>query len=910
VVPPGAELEAAVIDVLRPGFLVLLLSVPATLILHRRLAAGVHRPAAILRAVGLAALVLAASGPRISAPSDRVDAVFVVDASDSMGRRGQDAAISSINAFLSGMTQDDTAGLVTVAEAAAVEESPRPGGAPFAAASRHDGSESNLAEGLYAAAGLLGGDGERRIVVVSDGRDTGGGLDDALRFVRRTGVTVDVLPAGEASGGETRLRELRAPSRILEEEVHELSAVIQADQASAVRLVILRDGESIGEDRRRLPPGVSVLTWEMPGVGPGTVVYEVLMDAAVDRTVEDNRGLAAVEVRGAPRILWAGRGASAVPAALELQGLTVDRVRPGDIPDSMAGLSPWDALILDNVSSRDLSLRTLALLESWVRTRGGGLMMVGGDSSFGLGGYQDTPVERALPVSMDAPSSLYIPSLSMVMVIDKSGSMGGDAGGSSKLDLVKDAVLAAVEVLNPLYTVGLVAFDADVEWTIPITEAGNRRDIQERLSGLTSGGGTVLYPAIRQAYERLVQSPAAVRHLVVLSDGLAEPADFAALADAIARDGITVSTVAVGSDADSELMESLAERGDGRYWYAEDVSQVPQIFASESMIVSQGLVVEETIFPVPADPAEALDGLDLNLLPPVHGYVMTYPDAGAVEALRSPRGHPILVYGRHGLGRSVAFTSDLRGAWGRDWVSWEQFPRFIAQSVRWMRRRPGDSEASLELRPDDDGVGVVLESRDPGGASRTDLRPQATVIDPDQVEGPLPMIQTQPGRYEGRFRPDRDGVYQLIVQDTEADLLRQATWTRAYSPELASAGRDMERLAAIARLGDGRLMTGEEAPRDWWAVRRERRRTVVDLTPFLALAALLLLLMDIAVRESEHWRPLGDRDEPEGAGDPEALILRGLDADRHTPKARRMSPSEAARLLAERRARREGRKDL
>jgi Ca-activated chloride channel family protein len=429
--------------------------------------------------------------------------------------------------------------------------------------------------------------------------------------------------------------------------------------------------------------------------------------------------------------------------------------------------------------------------------------------------------------------------------------------------------------------------------------------IRSGLAGLQSGGGTILYPAIREAYERLVQSPAAVRHLVILSDGLAEPADYIPLIEAIASDGITVSTVAVGNDAASELMESLAEKGGGRYWYAEDAAEVPRIFASESMIVSRGLVVEGTIFPVMATPAEALEGIDLSLMPPLHGYVMTYPKPTAVEALRSPRGHPLLVYGNHGLGRSVAFTSDLTGGWGRDWLDWDQFPRFIAQSVRWMRRNSGSSDLTLSLYEDSGEVHMVLEARSETGGYLSDLKPIGTVTGPDQREVEVSMSQTAPGRYEGIFRTGPDGIYRAAAGDSAVGLGTRAYWSRAYSPELRAPGIDTAALAAAARVGGGRLLTGLEDPNKWWTVRDAQQKTLADLTIFLTLTALVLFLIDIGLREVPGVRREGRATRAGEEPDMEKLILRGIDDERHKPKHRRPSPAEAARILAERRARRD-----
>ena len=894
---------------LRPWLLLGLLSLPIAWLLSRGIS-GKRRVLA-LRLAALGFLVLAAAGPRVRAPSDAVSAMFVLDMSDSMGRSSAES-LGVINRLTGEMSGEDRAGLVTVAATAGIDTSLRPGRAPFRTELIHDGGRTGLADGIYAAAGALADDGsERRIVLVSDGRDSEGGLEDAIAFAVNSGISVDVVPAGEESESEVLVESLSVPGNISSGEVHSLTAVISADRPTAARILIARDGEFIGEDRQGLKAGTQRRSWEMPGAETGTHVYEIIVDPAADGSRENNRGITIASVSGPPRVMWVGEGRSAVPEALEVQGHRVERRLPGDLPDSITGYSGLEAVILDNVSARDLSLRSMDILESWVRTRGGGLMMVGGDAAFGPGGWQATSIERALPVDMDAPSSLYIPSLTMVMVVDKSGSMSSATStGFTKLDLVKEAVLGAADVLNPLFSVGLLAFDADYEWTVPVTSAGNADEIRAGLAGLNSGGGTVLYPAILEAYNALVASPSSVRHLVILSDGLGEKADYGKLVDAVARDGITVSTVAVGADAAHELMEAIALQGGGRYWYAEEATQVPRIFASESMIVSRGLTVEETVFPAAAMPAEALGGVDLSLIPPVHGYVMTYPNTASIEALRSPRGHPILVYGQHGLGRTVAFTSDLRSGWGRDWAAWDQLPRLLSQSVRWMggSRRAGD--VAFSMNGNTGLVRLVLEARTAAGGYWTDLEPTAAVTGPDRQDETVPMFQTSPGRYEGVMTPGTAGIYAGTVTDAAAGLMEEAWWTRAYAPELGRAGIDEAALAEAARLGGGRLLdpallasTGS----DWWTVRRPSRRTRFNLTALMALSALLFFLADIALRESESWRrePV-ERGVP-GDEDMEALILKGRETERHKPQYRRPSAAQAARLLAQRRMEREGR---
>ena len=168
----------------------------------------------------------------------------------------------------------------------------------------------------------------------------------------------------------------------------------------------------------------------------------------------------------------------------------------------------------------------------------------------------------ALPVDMDVTSQAQLPRLALVIVTDKSGSMQGTVPtGETKLDVVKSAALSVLELLNPFDRVGLLAFDADWEWTVPVTEARNREQIAADLATLQSGGGTVLYFALEEAFRELAGIEAAVKHVIVLSDGLTNPGEFEQLARAMRAAKITVSTVAVGDDADVGMLRELAAAG-------------------------------------------------------------------------------------------------------------------------------------------------------------------------------------------------------------------------------------------------------------------------------------------------------------------------------------------------------------
>ena len=85
----------------------------------------------------------------------------------------------------------------------------------------------------------------------------------------------------------------------------------------------------------------------------------------------------------------------------------------------------------------------MEVARTYVQDLGGGLIMLGGDQSFGLGGYYKTSLEEILPVRSDFEKEKEKPSLAMMLVIDKSGSMGGE-----KIEMAKEAARAAVELLG------------------------------------------------------------------------------------------------------------------------------------------------------------------------------------------------------------------------------------------------------------------------------------------------------------------------------------------------------------------------------------------------------------------------------------------------------------------------------
>jgi Ca-activated chloride channel family protein len=348
--------------------------------------------------------------------------------------------------------------------------------------------------------------------------------------------------------------------------------------------------------------------------------------------------------------------------------------------------------------------------------------------------------------------------VALLFVIDKSGSMGAGSEGSTKLDLAKAAAIAAADIMNPTDQVGVLAFDANWDWALPFRQVGKGEWISERLASLQSDGGTDLYKAMVEAHRVIATKQAAIKHVIVLSDGLTDKADFYTLVTRMARDGITVSTVSVGNDADVQLMADIAKNGKGRGYVALDPQTIPQIFTTETLLISRDLLIEKPITPSIVTPTGPLKGIPQNNLPALRGYVLTYPKPRAQLLMRADK-DPLLVSWRYGLGRVLAFTSDLSGRWGKDWVAWQGFPQWASQLARDAMRKILETKMQTDFHADGESIKVVTDLVSRDGKFLNHLKLKANITAPNRSSEEQALQQTAPGRYEGKFTTAQRGVH-------------------------------------------------------------------------------------------------------------------------------------------------------
>ncbi len=695
---------------------------------------------------------------------------------------------------------------------------------------------------------------ERRTVYFySDGNFNHGDWERMTRVPGDGSTVIHTVVMNRPAPPEVAVGDVALPPSVRVNQGFTADIQVTSSVETPAKLVVFKDGFSVQETDVTLKPGDN--RFKTPGLffrDKGFHTVEATIRAQQDTQLKNNTARSIVVVPGEARVLYVDSDEAQMPylkSALELEGMSVDARPVGGVPQTLSDLLSFDVFVLSNVPADRLSYRQMQMIRTYVQDFGGGFVMLGGTESFGLGGYYNTPVEEILPVRMPIQKDMTRPSLALMLVIDKSGSMSG-----VKIELAKRASIATSEAINPRDLIGLIGFDGEARVLLELTPAADRQTVGMQIANLEAGGGTFLYPALEEAHNRLVQSDAQKKHVIVLSDGQTQGFGYEDKVGAMSSDGITLSAIGIGEGADMKLMESIAMAGGGRAYFTNDFYTIPQIFTREALRATNSMLVERLVQPVAVDEDVCLDEIDTDELPLLSGYVATTMKPTSTLIIASDSGDPLLAKWRFGLGRTAAFTSETKPRWAEDWIQWHDFAKFWSQLVRSVAGEDLSKTIAIEsshtLR--DDGVRLTADVRTPSGEFVTDARLELTSIDAAGRSQKVPVTRTGPGLFEAtlpdfEFGKERQLIWRAAAGDS-ADPDSPTTpygFVYSFSPEYRTLAANDDALAAIARqnrgqamqVGSAALVLSENAATSWrpmWSV--------------LVIIALLLAPLDILVR--------------------------------------------------------------
>ncbi|MBV9545832.1 MAG: VWA domain-containing protein, partial [Chloroflexi bacterium] len=788
-------------------FAVLLLALPLVLLVPR---ARLGSTGALLR-VGIMAtrliivalVVTALAAPSVRPPGHARAVVFALDTSQSMSPEQQQWARAWIERAASALPPGSHSQTVEFGRNAQLS-----GGTPPASDS------TDLSAALRMAAGLLPTEASfsPEIVLLTDGWSN---LGASPTDVVSQGVAVSyVAPPRLGHLPLAVVHTLDVPQAVRAGEQFEVSIDLQSADSVDAQLRLWIGPRLVTQGPVHLDPGETHLSLAQSVDTPALVT--VRADLLVG---SDTSSMSAVTlVKPAGRILvLADQQADADPlvSLLRAQGMQVDRAAPSSVPPSANQLTGDDAILLVNTPATSLSLDQQRTLQSYVQDLGRGLVVIGGARTFSPGGYQGTALDDMLPVAADPPIEPKQGNLALFLVIDRSGSMdivtgaSGTSRSATKMAMAREAASQAAELLQPNDTLGVIAFDSSFQWIVPpsvLTGPDDIKRAQDQISTIKAGGGTVILPPLEAAFQAAASSDAPLKHIILMTDGESNDVGYEDLISRMNPYNITLSTLAIGSDADTKLLSNLAHIGGGRYYFTERSTQIPQIASKETNILTRNAIVEGRVAAVVVDPSPILRSVSGDL-PPLTGYVATTRKDRAVTALETERGHPLLAHWQYGLGRVVAWTSEAQQGWTSEWANWSSAGQFWSQAVRWALPAPISSDflPSAQMGTDGRHVSLGLQSLREDGHFSDLQETHATIVGPDGAARQITLPQVAPGTYELTTEVSAPGSYQVLFSQGSREEV--GGFSVPDSVELHTAGINTALLEQLANATGGHVLS-------------------------------------------------------------------------------------------------------
>lgn len=785
-----------------------------------------------IRVLLLASLILSLAGAAWRRPAGRQQTVFVADLSAS--ERGQQTAmLRAVNTAIKQSPPNAASSVVGVGESAVVEQAPQVRSPLVVFPVDVPTSGTNLQSGLLLASGLLRPDARRRIVLLTDGRQTIGDALGTARALRAAGIRLDVVPMGTRVPADAAVAHLALPAAIRAGEHFTLTAALRSSVAQLARVEVRRDGVLIRQTTIALQPGTN--HWALPqGPLPARLsTYSVHIVPRHDAYRQNDTASAVIRVAGPPNILVIAsrpREAADVTAALRAAGQTVTLRPPSRIPS----LPSFSAVVLVDTAAPSLGYAQMQHLVRYVRN-GGGLVTIGGQNAYGPGGYAGTPLETILPVNMSIRHQRKVPPVAVVLLIESLEVF-------SDIAISKQAAQGLVELLTSADKIA-VNDTPDVSyggWVVPLQRVRHKPAIERAIRRMVPGDPYSYLPYMQSGFRLLRHSGMKIKHMILVGDGDALDT-YHPLITRMRRAGIIFSTIGT-NDAlglgNYTVMRQMARWGGGVYYRARSSGDVPHLFLRELQSLRRNALMHGRVTPRVVVPSPLLRGL--GALPPLDGYVQTTARPSAEVVLEGKRHDPILADWQVGLGRSVAWTSDAAGLWSAGWLRSPSASRIWANLVAWVLPPIGQPFPVATSAAGGTGTISAIIPASFGPAPRV----TAHILTPTFRTRTAVLLPSSAHRYTTSF-PAAQGVYHvaLAVQGNGHARVIHTALVVPYPAEYRELGTDLPFLRALARAGGGRVL-----PRPTWADSLPAVTVAQPLTPILLLIALGLLLAELTVR--------------------------------------------------------------
>lgn len=798
-----------------------------------------------VRGLVLLCLLLAWINPSVVLGSHPASTVFLIDASDSVAGK-EEEAVEFVKEALRELPEKEEAGVIAFGKEARVEQ--------FMSSERRfsqletviSGSATNLKQAVMTAIGMFPDNAPKRLVLLTDGKENEGSIEELSTLLKEKKIKLLVKRWESGGTAEVSVESVSVPDKVNIGDVFKVNLHIKSNVETSAVLSLYAGNEKKAERLVELQKGSNQFVFTDIQTAPGLKSYRAIIEPYVDSVTMNNEYSAYTQAEAPDTVLLiegkAGQGEE-LSKLLEMANVAYQRTTPVAAPRTLTELLAYRSVLLLDVYAPDLPDGFMNNIESYIKDYGGGMIAIGGSNSFALGGYRDTPLETVLPVDMDLQGEKEIPKMAMVMVIDRSGSMSAGDGRISQLTLAKEAAVEALNSLRPEDEVGVLAFESTYDWIVKLGTADDREDIESKIASIGLGGGTSIYPAVEEALKALSGSDAKRKHIILLTDGQDGYSQYDELLKRLDAENVSLSTVAVGEGSDQNLLGWLAEKGKGRSYYTDINSDIPRIFAQEVFLAAKDYLVNREFTPVITSNSGLIREAVAEGVPKLYGYIAATPKPRAQVHLASDTEDPIYTTWRYGLGKTAAFNTDAENNWTREWAAWDGYPLLLKNMISWTMTDSYSDENKLEVVQKGSSLKLSYELKEYSENSSA----EAVLTDEKGNREVLELKQEKPGSFAGEISLPETGIYSISVRQKEGETVTAVRNTAAalqYSEEYR-LNEDISAFERFVRGNEGRYIdVSSQVASD----KPEQVKGRTNLGSWFLLLGIFLFLADIIIR--------------------------------------------------------------
>ena len=799
----------------------------------------------VIRSILFLILILALSGLSLKFTGRSTTTIYLLDVSDSVRDSRQDI-ITFVNESVKDKKKNDNVGVIAFGEDTRVEQFVSENLAFSKFQTDVNTGATNLEDAVKIALSQLPDDSAGRIVLITDGNENEGSLKSVAPDIISSGCAFEIKKIEENISDEVYVSDLSIPTQAGIGEKFNIEVEVESNVACNAKVKLYAGRTLKGEQDVHLQKGTNQLIFSDTQSDEGLKTYKVVVESEKDTITVNNEFASYTNIETTlPLLVVEGSEGNAKNYKKILESIDVgyDTVTPGTVPVDMPSLMQYSAVVLVDVYEADLREGFLDILNEYVKNNGGGLIITGGSSSYAVGGYRDTLLEEMSPVYMDINGENEIPTMAMAMVIDHSGSMDASDGIESYLDLAKKSAAAAVDYLRPEDYVEVIAFDDAYSRVVPLQNVEDPDKIEQMIFSIPSGGGTSIYPALEAAVKDINGCDAMIKHIILLTDGQDYNSGYDGLLKIINNAGITLSCVAVGSGCNDQLLNDLATKGGGRIFYSDNTTDLPRIFAQEVFLASNTYLVNEVFTPEVTSNDKIIRDVVKDGMPQLYGYVATMKKERSIDLLESFQHDPILSYWQYGLGKTVAWTSDVNGEWSAEYSNWDNTPLLWHNIIKLVSEDNGMEGTYANVEQNGNKATITYTTEE----YSEDTKVIAIVYDEEGNPKEVELDPKKPGVYEAQVDTKDTGIYTINVQQKDKGEIVSSINTAAimqYSLEYRFYPENtlLDEFAAST----GGIFI--ENPEEVFKYSPEYVKARFNLWIPLLIIAALLFLYDIAVR--------------------------------------------------------------